>query len=41
MSEDIKKKIFSAKQDFSMIAILTIPIAVAINIVGDQIVQML
>jgi len=41
MSENIKKKVFSAKTDFSMIAILTIPIAVAINIVGDQIVQML
>lgn len=41
MSGEIKKKGFSIKEDFTMITILTIPIAVGINIVGDQIVQML
>ena len=34
-------KTYSIKEDFSMVAILTIPICVAINVVGDQIVQLL
>ena len=36
-----KTKTYSIKEDFSMVAILTIPICVAINVVGDQIVQLL
>ena len=36
-----KTKTSSIKEDFSMVAILTIPICVAINVVGDQIVQLL
>ena len=36
-----KTKNYSIKEDFSMVAILTIPICVAINVVGDQIVQLL
>ena len=35
-----KTKTYSIKEDFSMVAILTIPICVAINVVGDQIVQL-
>lgn len=34
-------KKYTLKEDFSMVAMLTIPIAVAINVVGDQIVQLL
>lgn len=41
MAGDAKKKKYSIKEDFTMVTILTIPIAVSINIVGDQIVQML
>lgn len=40
MKEESTKK-FSIKEDFSMVALLTIPICVAINVVGDQIVQLL
>ena len=36
-----KTKTYSIKEDFTMVAILTIPICVAINVVGDQIVQLL
>ena len=36
-----KTKTYSIKEDFSMVAILTIPICVAIKVVGDQIVQLL
>lgn len=36
-----KTKKYSMKEDFSMVAVLTIPICVAINVVGDQIVQLL
>ena len=36
-----EKKKFSIKDEFTLISILTIPIAVAVNIVGDQIVQAL
>lgn len=36
-----RRKKYSMKEDFSMVAILTIPICVAINVVGDQIVQLL
>ena len=42
MVKNMKKtKTYSIKEDFSMVAILTIPICVAINVVGDQIVQLL
>ncbi len=36
-----KTKRYSLKDDFSMVTLLTIPICVAINVVGDQIVQLL
>ena len=36
-----KTKTYTINEDFSMVAILTIPICVAINVVGDQIVQLL
>ena len=36
-----QKKKYSIKEDFSMVAVLTIPICVAVNVVGDQIVQIL
>ena len=36
-----QKKKYSIKEDFSMVALLTIPICVAVNIVGDQIVRLL
>lgn len=37
----MEKTKFSIKEDFSMVTMLTIPICVAINVVGDQIVQLL
>lgn len=39
--EKQKKTKYSIKEDFSMVTLLTIPICVAINVVGDQIVQIL
>jgi energy-coupling factor transport system substrate-specific component len=41
MGSTTTKKKYSIKEEFNLVSILTIPIAVAINIVGDQIVQAL
>lgn len=39
--KDMANKKYSIKDEFTMITILTIPICVAVNVVGDQIVQLL
>ncbi len=41
MNETAKKKKYSIKTDFSMLAVLIIPIAVAVNFVGGQLASLL
>ena len=41
MTQTLEKKKYSIKTDFSLLSILLIPIGVALNVVGDQLVAAL